>query len=94
MVVVLFTSWSNPRLTGLLGAIMDEQVNVNVNVKPSNEQRINYYQKILAKRTIGKRGTVDGEFENPLRMHVTRAGLAYDEALSQIYYGALFIIHA
>ena len=77
MVFILFTSWSKPRLTGLLGAIMDEQVNVNVNVKPSNEQRIDYSQYILAKRTIGKRGTGDGESDNPLRMHVIDSGLVY-----------------
>ena len=45
MVVVLFTSLSNPRLTRLLEAIMDEKVNVNVNVKLSNEQRIDYSQR-------------------------------------------------
>lgn len=58
-----------------LGAIMDEQVNVNV--KPSNEQRIDYSKKILAKRTIGKEGTGNFEFQYPLRMHVSNSGLLY-----------------
>ena len=58
-----------------LGAIMDEQVNVNV--KPSNEQRIDYSKKILAKRTIGKEGTGNGEFHCPLRMHISNNGKLY-----------------
>ena len=58
-----------------LGAIIDEQVNVNV--KPSNEQRIDYSKKILAKRTIGKVGTENSEFQYPLRMHVSNIGLLY-----------------
>ena len=68
-------------LTGMLdkmetlGAIMDEQVNVNV--KPSNEQRIDYSKKILAKRTIGKGGTGNSEFRNPLRMYVSNKGRLY-----------------
>ena len=54
---------------------MDEQVNVNV--KPSNEQRIDYSKKILAKRTIGKEGKGNGEFHRPLRMHASNSGLLY-----------------
>ena len=58
-----------------LGAIMDEQVNVNV--KPSNEQRIDYSKRILAKRTIGKKGKGNGEFLYPSKMHISNSGQLY-----------------